>query len=89
MRDLACMGRTLAKALGVILATNASSFSTVALERYVGQRDAKQAAVANYLQDTQGVVGPLYHPGFVLGHRVFYNDNNFRETAQNALFPED
>ena len=65
----------------VALVTNASSFSTVAMEKYISGYDKEQAAVVNSLS----AVPVLYDLGFGLGHRIFYDDQNFVETAEKQI----
>lgn len=62
----------------VFLITNASSFSTVAMEKYLSGYDKNFAAFVNSLSATPG----LYDLGFDLGHELFYNDSNFMRTAE-------
>jgi len=63
----------------VLLATNASSFSTVAMEKGISGYSAEQAAVVNSLS----AVPLLYDVGFHLGHIVFYDDDNFIKTKED------
>ena len=65
----------------VAIVANASSFSTVAMEKYISGYDKEQAAVVNSLS----AVPVLYDLGFGLGHRVFYDDQNFIKTAEKEI----
>jgi len=65
----------------VALVANASSFSTVAMEKYISGYDKKQAAVINSLS----AIPVLYDLGFSLGHRIFYGDQNFIKTAEEQI----
>ena len=61
-----------------LLVTNLSSFSTVAMEKYISGYSKEQAAFINSLSAVPG----LYDVGFHLGHTMFYEDNNFLETKE-------
>jgi len=65
----------------IFLITNVSSFSTVAMERYISRYSKEQAAVVNLLSS----VPVLYEIGFHAGSRLFYKDNNFIETAKKEI----
>ena len=62
----------------VLLVTNLSSFSTVAMERYISGYSKEQAAFINSLS----AVPCLYDIGFNLGHQIFYDDDNFLKTKE-------
>ncbi|MEK6928117.1 MAG: hypothetical protein AABX11_06820 [Nanoarchaeota archaeon] len=64
----------------VFLVTNLSSFSTVAMEKYISNYSKEQAAVVNSLSAVPG----LYDVGFHMGHKVFYKDDNFLKTKEKA-----
>lgn len=68
-----------AKKVGLVfLVTNLSSFSTVAMERYISGYSKEQAAFINSLN----AVPYLYDVGFHLGHQIFYDDDNFLKTKE-------
>ena len=69
----------LAKKVGLtLLATNAMSFSTVAMEKGISGYSKEDAAFINSLS----AVPVLYDIGFELGQRVFYDDKNFLQTKE-------
>lgn len=63
----------------ILVTTNLSSFSTVAMEKYISKYSNETSAVTNAFSS----VPILYDIGFSLGHKVFYNDANFMQTARN------
>jgi hypothetical protein len=65
-------------ALVATLATNVSAFSTVAMEKYISKMSNEQSAVINSLN----AVPFLYNPGYLLGHKIFYDDENFLRTKK-------
>jgi hypothetical protein len=69
------------RVLPVILATNMSSFLTVGMEKHITGYSKEQAAVVNALS----AVPILYDIGFDIGHEIFYDDQNFMQTAENQL----
>jgi hypothetical protein len=64
----------------VLLVTNGSSFSTVAMEKKVSGYSPENAAALNSLH----AVPILYDFGFELGHRTFYGGKNFVKTAEQV-----
>ena len=65
----------------VLLVTNAMSFSTVAMEKHISGYSNERSAVTNSLS----AVPLLYDLGFDLGHRFFYGDKNFIDTAERKI----
>ena len=63
----------------VALITNANAFVTVGMEKHVSQYDKRTAAAINALS----AVPLLYDIGFSLGHKLFYDDQNFITTAES------
>jgi hypothetical protein len=78
------------KVMAVLGITNLSSFSTVAMEKYISGYSNEKAAFINSLS----AVPILYDIGFDLGHQLFYGDRNFMKTAEEQtgirnLFPRE
>ena len=72
---------TIKTGLAVLVVSYAIPFSTVAMEKHIAGYDKKQAALVNSLS----AVPVLYDVGFHLGHRFFYDDQNFIETAEEQI----
>jgi hypothetical protein len=67
------------KAALVLLATNATAFGTVGMEKHISGYDNERAAVVN----SMNAVPVLYDIGFELGHRYFYGESNFISSSEN------
>jgi len=70
-----------AKVSSILLITNLSSFSTVAMEKSIANYSKEQAAVVNSLSSIPFV----YDIGFGFGHKIFYGDNNYIKTVDKQL----
>ena len=66
----------IALAVAIPILYNTGPFLTVAMEKYIAGYDQNQAALVNHISSNFGE-----EFGFNLGHRIFYNDDNFHETA--------
>lgn len=74
------------KLLLIYLAANLSSFSQVGIQKLVGV-SPEQAAFNNYYSYGRefSPISLIYGRGAEIGHKVFYNQDDFREVAQSQL----
>jgi len=83
------MNKNTKRALGIgalVLATNLSAFSTVAMQKHIMDYSKEKAALTNYIgSNFTGAKPGIEDIGLNLGHRVFYGDDNFVGTAKGQL----
>lgn len=66
---------------GILLATNLSSFATVGMQKNISNLKNETAAINNSLQS----IPVIYDIGFSIGHKTFYQDNNYMKTAESKI----